>query len=297
MLTLAVWLVLSSIATAVGARTRPQATGSASSQDSAKQESGAPLPRGKKLILKDGSFQLVREFQIEGDRVHYWSIERSQWEEIPVALVDWDQTKKIEHDEAEHDQEVVTKLHKIDEARRAEPLDIDASLEVAPGVFLPPGEGLFAFDGKTVKLMSQAETEAKVSKGKVLEQVLIPVPIIPSRHTIFVDGAHAAFRVHTGQPEFYMRTADAREPEMQLIRTKIRKDSRAVENVDQLMKQTAERANTLSLQRWQVAKGVYRFTMGQVLEPGEYVFAERVREEGMALYVWDFGVDPASKPK
>jgi len=244
-------------------------------------------------MLKDGSFQLVREYQIEGDRVRYWSIERSQWEEIPVALVDWDETKKVEADEAEHDSEVVAKLHKIEEARRAEPLDIDASLEVAPGIFLPPGEGLFSFDGKRVRLMSQAETEAKLNKGNVLKQVLIPVPIVPTRHNILVPGAHANFRVATGQPEFYMRTADGREPEMDLIRTKVHHDSRLVENVDQLFKQTAEKADTMPLQRWQVAIGVYRFTMGQVLAPGEYVFAERVKEEGMALYVWDFGVDPS----
>lgn len=256
-------------------------------------------------MLKDGGFQLVREFQIDGDRVRYWSIERSQWEEIPAALVDWDKTKETEKEEAEHDSELVAKLHKIDEARKAEPLDIDASLEVAPGIFLPPGEGLFSFDGKTVRLMSQAQTESKVSKGNVLKQVLIPVPIVPTRHNISVDGAHASIRVASGQPEFYMRTADGREPQMDLIRAKVHHDSRSIEHVDQLFKQTAETADTVPIQRWQVAIGVYRFTVGQVLAPGEYVFAERVKEEGMALYVWDFGVDPsgakssdrAAKPK
>lgn len=274
-------------------------------QSVSRSDSNPPLPRGKKLMLRDGSFQLVREFQIEGDRVRYWSIEDAQWEELPVALVDWDKTKQVEAEEAQHDNELVAKLHKIDVARKAEPLDIDASLEVAPGIFLPPGEGLFLFDGKVVKAMSQAETESKLNKGNVLKQVLIPVPIVPTRHTISVDGAHATFRIASGQPEFYMRTADAREPDLDLIRTKVHKDSRSVENVDQLFKQTAEKADTLPLQKWQVAKGVYRFTMGQVLAPGEYVFAERVREgfgddlpdKRMALYVWDFGVDPAPRSK
>lgn len=278
---------------------------STGTESSTRSNENPPLPRGKKLILKDGTFQLVREFQIESDRVRYWSIEDSQWEELPVSLVDWDKTKEVEAEEAARDNELVTKLHKIDVARKAEPLDIDASLEVAPGIFLPPGEGLFSFDGKVVKAMSQAETESKLNKGSVLKQVLIPVPIVPTRHTISVAGAHATFRVTTGQPEFYMRTADAREPEMDLIRTKVHKDSRSVENVDQLFKQTAEKADTLALQKWQVAKGVYRFTMGQVLPPGEYVFAERVKEgfgydlpdKQMALYVWDFGVDPAPKSK
>ena len=44
------------------------------------------IPRGKKLILKDGTFQVVREYQRNGDRVRYFSAERGDWEEIPAAL-------------------------------------------------------------------------------------------------------------------------------------------------------------------------------------------------------------------
>ena len=45
-------------------------------------------------MLKDGSFQLVREYAVQGDRVRYYSLDRSQWEEIPSDLVDWDATGK-----------------------------------------------------------------------------------------------------------------------------------------------------------------------------------------------------------
>src|ERR1700722_6950231 len=36
--------------------------------------------RGKKLVLKDGTFQLVRECEKNGDRVRYFSLERGSWE-------------------------------------------------------------------------------------------------------------------------------------------------------------------------------------------------------------------------
>src|SRR5580692_2465030 len=45
-----------------------------------------------KLYLKDGSFQLVREYKVDGDRVQYYSVERSDWEEIPANLVDLKRT-------------------------------------------------------------------------------------------------------------------------------------------------------------------------------------------------------------
>src|SRR5579863_10410531 len=96
----------------------------------------ATLPRGKKLLLKDGSFQLVREYKIDGDRVRYYSLDTSQWEEMPAALVDWDATNAAEAEEAKRDAAAIAKVDTQEKALHAElTLDVDASLEVAPGLF------------------------------------------------------------------------------------------------------------------------------------------------------------------
>lgn len=250
----------------------------------------------KKLVLKDGSILLAREYHVEGDRMRYYDLDGSQWEEMPAALVDWDATKKLEADKEKREAAILEKAHVREEARRAEAIDIDASLEAAPGVFLPPGAGFFVFDGKAVVPLTQAQASSKVSKGKMVEKILVKIPV-PERHTISLPGKRATMRISNTQPEFYMRTADEREPQMKLIRAKVQGDSRHLENLDELFGGQQEKANTVPIQLWQVAQGVYRFTMGQDLKPGEYAFAENIPAEArMSLYVWDFGVDASAKP-
>jgi hypothetical protein len=266
--------------------TAPQATAAAPA-----------LPRGKKLMLKDGTFQLVREYQVEGDRVRYYSIDQMGWEEIPESMVDWDATKKMGMEEAKRNVDLIAKARVTDSARHAEPLDVDASIEIAPKVFLPAAAGLFEFDGKAIYPLAPADPDIKFSMTQRVKQVLVPIPIVPSRHTVSLDGPRAKFRMRSGEVEFYMRTADAHEPNLELIRAKVHGDKRLVENLDELFNQKQASGRILMpLLRWEVAKGVYRFTLYQNLEPGEYAVAEALESGGTNVYLWDFGVDPAAQP-
>ena len=78
-----------------------------------------------------------------------------------------------------------------------------------------------------------------------------------------------------------------------MVRTKVGRNTRVLESDKTLFGQTvSENINVISMQRWDVAPNVYRFTLSQPLPPGEYVLAE-VLEEGLNLYVWDFGLDAA----
>lgn len=252
----------------------------------------SPLPHGMKLMLKGGGYELVSKYEIQGNRVRYYSLDRSQWEVIPTSIVDWNATKQTEDSEEKNQAALLKRVEKQDAEQRAVPtLDIDASLEVAPGVFLPPGQGLFVFDGRAVVQVPQAETDSHISKTRFLEKILIPVPIVPSRDVIDIPQAHSKFRLNTRQPEFYLRTGGSREPDVRLIRAKIHHGSRQIMNVDSLMGAQQASSDSLPIQRWVVAKGVYRYTLAKKLAPGEYVVAEMLPNQGMSLYVWDFGVN------
>lgn len=274
------------------------------------QEELTGLPRGKKLMLKDGSFQLVRSYEKNGDRVRYYSVERGQWEVIPAELVDWDATKKAEAAQDKTAAALLEKVHIQETAARAEtPVDVDASLLVAPGVFLPDGEGMFALEGKAVKRLGQVGAQDKTDKKTVLKQILSPIPIVPSKKNIEIPGERAKVRVTTATPEFYLREAapgtdddssvwrTGRQgvdgPDVVLVRVKIKGHKRLIESVRSMFGQEiSEDRNDIVTQRWEVAPEVYRFTLSSPLPPGEYAIAE-ILQDGLNLYVWDFGVDAA----
>lgn len=270
----------------------------------------ASLPRGKKLVLTDGSFQLVRNYEKKGDRVRYFSIERGAWEEIPTALVDWDATKKAEVADEKTTAALLEKVRIQEAAAKAEtPVDVDASLTVAPGVFLPDGEGMFAFAGKSIKRLGQAGSEVKTDKKTVLKQVLSPIPIIPSKRNVEIPGTKATVRLTSSLPEFYLRepapdpdhessvlrTGRQGEsgPEVALVRAKVKGNKRLLESIrSQFGQELGQERDEIAIQRWEVAPDIYRFTLSAPLPPGEYALAE-ILEDGLNLYVWDFGVDAA----
>jgi hypothetical protein len=272
------------------------------------------LPRGKKLVLKDGSFQLVRDYARNGERVRYLSAERGEWEEIPASLVDWEATAKAAAAEQSEEDALAKKIHAQEQAQKIETvMDVDASLQVAPGVFLPPGEGMFLIDGKYVMHLEQVGSQIKTDKKQFLKQVLSPIPIVPSKRNVQIPGSHATIRVSNSQAEFYLREAPPDPerttpilkssrpgesgPEVELVRATVKGSSRQLESIRSLFGEDLEqKRTTISIQRWEVARTVFRFTLSAPLPPGEYALAE-ILPDGMNMYVWDFGVDPAKDAK
>src|SRR5260370_28472999 len=135
------------------------------------------------------------------------------------------------------------KIHAQEEATKIETvLDVDASLQVAPGVFLPPGEGMFAIEGKSVTPIGQVGSQVKTDKKTFLKQVLSPIPIVPGKRNVEIPGAKAKTRITTSGPECYLREsppdpdrgssvyqsspAGASGPELELVRAAVKRNKR-----------------------------------------------------------------------
>lgn len=280
-------------------------SGSAKAADKA---GAAEIPRGMKLMLKDGTFQVVREYQRDGERVRYYSLERGDWEEIPASMIDWEATAKAKADAEKSSSALVASVHHQEEAKRMDNVaDIDASLRVGEGQFLPQGEGMFVVEGKTIRLLQQVDSQIKTDKARKIEQVLSPVQIVPGKKHMEIPGTRATLRLQSKSPEFYLREVtlnDVEEsriakssrpgengPEVVLLRTKVTHSGRQFQTIKTLFGEEMSRdVNELAMQRWEVAPRVYRFTLGEPLPPGEYVMAE-VLPDGLNMFVWDFGVD------
>ena len=113
----------------------------------------------KRLILKDGSYQVVTKYEVKGDRVRYISAERSgDWEELPANLVDWAATEKWAKDHGpgalgpvmiaptgpSPGSQEAAEIDKEEREQRAD--EIARMPTIAPGLRLPDEDGVFILD-------------------------------------------------------------------------------------------------------------------------------------------------------
>src|SRR5579872_1285094 len=99
----------------------------------------------RRLILKDGSYQLVTKYEVKGNRVRYMSAERNEWEELPESLVDWPATEKYEKDRVAGAS--VPEAAQLDKELELEREREETLLpQVAPGLRLPEDSGVFLLD-------------------------------------------------------------------------------------------------------------------------------------------------------
>lgn len=259
----------------------------------------------KRLILKDGGYQAIKEYKIEGDRVHYYSAERFIWEDIPKDFVDWDATNKynanpIKNDRSQDDRDEAEK-----EARENAKSEAEAPT-VAPRLRLPDSDvgGVYLLDEwkETPELVEILQNGADVTK-KDAGMKTVPNPLGARHKSFTIAGARARVQSHTTSPVLYVclqsseKTADiASHYRIVLVDTNPKTNTRSVGTLNvKLSGKTTQTENFVPTAAEKVKGGSWiKVTTSHALPAGEYALVEMLGEEDMNLYVWDFGIDPTS---
>ena len=285
----------------------------------------APVHR---LILKDGSYQLVTKYEVKGNRVRYYSSEREEWEELPDSLVDWTATNKFENDRAtaasspeavQLDKELE---HESEKAEAALPL-------VAPGLRLPEDTGVFLLDNfqgepQILEILQSAGDINRNTKTNIFRGAVNPIAGL--KVTVELEGAHAKIQAHVEVPALYIKPEDnqpeqtaqsgpdaastnskssqpqqPQQPEgaivpfdrFRIVKVEVKGDKRIVGNVKrQVTGKVSQEQHWVKTTITTVTGGWLKLTPTEGLAPGEYALVEMMGKEGMNLYLWDFGVNP-----
>jgi hypothetical protein len=172
----------------------------------------------KRLILKDGSYQVVTQYEVVGDRVRYKSAERSgEWEEIPKDLIDWPATEQWNKDHEPGALAAAEAAREKSEQNEAAAIDKEEQQEraaelarmpfVSKGLRLPDESGVWGLDTfhDTPELIHLAQSNGDINKNlghNVLKAAINPMG--GSKQLIQIDGDRAKIQLHVSQPELYV---------------------------------------------------------------------------------------------
>jgi hypothetical protein len=177
-----------------------------------------------RLILKDGSYQVVRRYEVVDDRVRYISAERGgEWEELPGELVDWEATRKWERDHANQGQDEnggsgAAASPAMKEAAELDKEEADQRNEqrlrrpeVAEGLELPDQDGVFVLDTYqgTPELVELQPSDLNI-KSKTWRGLNTLSPLAGAKANLELEGAHAKVHLHVNDPAIYL-SLDARD--------------------------------------------------------------------------------------
>lgn len=283
-----------------------------------------------RLILKDGSFQLVRDYQLVGDRVRYLSQERGDWEELPADLIDWEATRKWERDHANPQPDAASPAMKeaeeLDKEEAAVRADQKARTpEVAKGLELPDQDGVFVLDyyQGMPELAELPPVDLNMNQ-KTRKGLGTLNPLAGAKTNLELDGAHAKVHLHVNDPAIYLSLDSAADDQpmtthaytvdthggktvkngrhgahstasgFAIVRVDERKAVRIVGAIQVSRSGAVTQSEDVIPAKAEVMQGKHwlKLTPEQPLTIGEYALVEILSPENINQTVWDFRVDP-----
>jgi hypothetical protein len=286
----------------------------------------APTQRTR-LYLKDGSYQLVLSYKVDGAVVRYRSAERGgEPEDVPLALVDLPKTEqwKRQHEAgapADTQRPVLSPELAKEEADRAALTPF-----VAEDLRLPELESVLVLDTfeGTPELVPLAQELTDLNKETA--HAVQPISIDPASapHRIGeMKGYGADVQLHVAQPVFYVRvggdvasasggaftvdtsgqsgraTPSGGSPESGYVieRMDVRYDARVVDSFRIGALGNGRRQPDVIEMKHELLPGGHwlKLTPVEPLEFGEYALVEVLSDHELNLDVWDFGVHSDAK--
>jgi hypothetical protein len=236
-----------------------------------------------KLYLKDGGYHLVSEYKVDGDRVRYYSVERSDWEEIPLDLVDLTRTTG----------EVAGRKAELDKVDKEIAEEQAAAREIRNEInLIPQDHGVYRLENGKAESFPIAESTIHNDKGRIALKILSPVPLVPGKATVELAGEHAQKTVTAddGKPEFYIQLSSFEE--FGIIKLTPQKGVRIAEHLvtDPITKEKAEGRDKVPVFTKEMSDGgLYKVWPQDPLEKGEYAVVE-FTDGKVNMQIWDFRV-------
>ncbi|MGI4828864.1 MAG: hypothetical protein ACRYFU_11840 [Janthinobacterium lividum] len=285
-----------------------------------------------RLILKDGTYQTVMSYTIQGGVVRYRSAERGgETEDLPLELVDLPATKAWEqaHDPAVAGQPAAQGTVLSPELAHEEARRQARTPEVVKDLRLPEEDSVLVFDTfhGVPELVPLPQQNSDLNRETAHNTVKKDIDPAASPHDmLLLKEDRADVQLHIADPVFFVRlegkggdeadgggagfTVDTGGASGRATPGGGSATSRYVlERVDVLRDQRAVSSfliRNLGTGHWQpdlielraeiLPGGLWeRFSPAQPLEFGEYALIEVLNDRAVNAGVWDFGVHPTAK--
>ncbi len=237
-----------------------------------------------KMYLKDGNYQVVREYKVDGDNIHYYSVERSDWEDIPTALVDLKRTKDELAEAAAAKAEENKIASEEEQALKAEREEIR---------LIPRDPGVYMLDAdRKLNVFPQAVSKVHTDKGRTVLKILSPMPIVNGKAAVEIDGDQALTVLHEARPDLYVQLSA--EERFGIIKLTPHKGYRVAEKITTVpvSKEIVEDVDEVAVFRKQLTESdLYKIWPEKPLEPGEYAVIQYTPGK-LDAQMWDFSYRP-----
>ncbi len=234
-----------------------------------------------KLYLKDGGFHIVSEYKVEGDRVRFYSVERSEWEEMPVNLLDLKRTESENSARQTKLEEEAKIISAEDKARREQDREV---------MKIPQDPGAYMVENNRLRIFNVAESKVHTNKGRTILKVLSPVPMVAGKATVEVDNPHSTNIVTDRRPEIYIQlSADERYGIIKLTpKGEVRIADRL--SIVPVTKEVVDDIDEVPIFRKQLTESyLYKIWPEQDLANGEYAVVQFTPGK-LNMQIWDFAI-------